>query len=117
MAYYQQPYGYYPQQMTQQPQTQPQTSFLSIPNEEMVNTYPVAPGNCVTFKVEGKPIVIEKSMSFSQFDSPRIERYRIVKEDVAPIKNEVKIKYVEKDEFDRVVESLKKDIESLKEDA
>lgn len=68
-----------------QPNAQPQIQnggFISIPNEEMVNTYPVAPGNCVTFKIEGKPIVMEKSMGFSQFESPKIDRYRLVKEEV-----------------------------------
>lgn len=68
-----------------QPNAQPQIhngGFISIPSEEMVNTYPVAPGNCVTFKIEGKPIVMEKSMGFSQFESPKIDRYRLVKEEV-----------------------------------
>lgn len=70
-----------PTQQNVQPQIQ-NGGFISIPNEEMVKTYPVAPGNCVTFKIEGKPIVMEKSMGFSQFDSPKIDRYRLVKEEV-----------------------------------
>ena len=75
-----------PQQMQMQSQQQiPQIQnggFVSVPNENMVYSYPVAPGNCVTFKIEGQPIVMEKSMGFSQLESPRIERYRLVKEDV-----------------------------------
>lgn len=70
-----------PTQTNAQPQIH-NGGFISIPSEEMVNTYPVAPGNCVTFKIEGKPIVMEKSMGFSQFESPKIDRYRLVKEDV-----------------------------------
>lgn len=54
--------------------------IIPVPNEQTVENYPVAPGNCVTFKVEGKPIVMEKSMGFSQFEQPRIEKYRLIKE-------------------------------------
>lgn len=73
-------------QATPQGQGQSQTmtlngGFVSIPNEEMVYSYPVAMGNCVTFKVEGKPIVMEKSMGFSQFEAPKIKRFRLVEED------------------------------------
>ena len=93
------PYQYYPtqsnvyptqlnalptQQSVGQPQPQMQIQdggFVTIPNEEMVYNYPVAMGKCVTFKVEGKPLIIEKSMGFSQLDSPKIERYRLVKEE------------------------------------
>ena len=127
MAYngYYQPYGGYAQQNYYQQipqQQQSQTSFVSIPNEDMVNTYPVGPGNCVTFKVEGKPIMIEKSMGFSQFDSPKIKRYRIVEEESLPVKTDSQedkstIVYVEKNEFDKIIDSIKKDIEDLKEGA
>lgn len=55
-----------------------------VPSEDMARTYPVAPGNCVTFKIEGKPIVMEKSMGFSQLEAPRIDRYRLVREEDAP---------------------------------
>jgi len=126
MAYngYYQPYGGYAQQnyyqQAPQQQQQSQTSFVSIPNEDMVNTYPVGPGNCVTFKVEGKPIMIEKSMGFSQFDSPKIKRYRIVEEEPLPVKTDSRedkpaIVYVEKTEFDKTIDSIRKDIEDLKE--
>lgn len=72
----------------QQPQYQ-SGGFMVIPNEDMARNYPVAPGNCVTFKIEGKPVVVEKSMGFSQFESPRIDRYRLVKEEVEEPKEEV----------------------------
>lgn len=88
-------YPYYPTQpnafptqmnvgATQPTQSIPQIQdggFVTIPNADMVYNYPVAMGKCVTFKVEGKPIIIEKSMGFSQLDSPKIERYRLVKEE------------------------------------
>lgn len=55
--------------------------FVSIPNEEMVYSYPVGMGKCVTFKVEGKPIILEKAMGFSQFEAPKIRRFRLVEEE------------------------------------
>lgn len=88
-----------PQQIPQQQMMVPQQSqmqiqnggFLSVPNEEIAVNYPVAPGNCVTFKIEGKPIVMEKSMGFSQLESPRVERYRLVKEEPTPVQNPTSI--------------------------
>jgi hypothetical protein len=53
-----------------------------VRSEEEAYNYPVAPGNCVSFKVENEPIVIEKSMSYSQLETPRIDRYRLVREDI-----------------------------------
>ena len=103
--YYNNPYQHYPQAQQNYPQqTQAQIQnggFVAIPNEGMVNTYPVAPGNCVTFKVEGQPIVLEKSMGFSQFEAPRIKRFRLVEEEA---------------EETPAVSSHEKDIESLKSD-
>lgn len=95
--YYPQPFyqqNYQPQMQQQQPMQQaaiqpPQQNnqqiqnggFMLVPSEDIVRTYPVAPGNCVTFKIEGKPIVMEKSMGFSQLEAPRIDRYRLVREE------------------------------------
>ena len=86
-AFQQQPQSYqqntqsYPQQNQHQIQN---GGFMVVPSEDMARTYPVAPGNCVTFKIEGKPIVMEKSMGFSQLEAPRIDRYRLVREEDAP---------------------------------
>lgn len=90
---------YYQQQNYQMPNVQPQIQqqipqqiqnggFVSVPNENAVYSYPVAMGNVVTFKIEGKPIVMEKAMGFSQFESPRIKRFRLVEEDVERPKEE-----------------------------
>ena len=66
---------------TPQPQTQIQDGgFVTLPNEEMVYTYPVGLGRSVTFKIEGKPIVMEKTV-FSQFEAPKIKRFRLVEEE------------------------------------
>ena len=87
--------------------------FVSVPDENMVNTYPVAPGNCVTFKIEGKPIVMEKSMGFSQLESPKIERYRLVKEEVEEIPvEEVKPSYM--DEMRGRIDTLESEIDKIR---
>jgi len=114
MAYpYQQIYQSYPTQFPTQPNafptqqnalpTQPTQQiqnggFMVIPSEDMVKNYPVAPGNCVTFKIEGKPIVMEKSMGFSQFEAPKIDRYRLVKEEPEDIKEET----VKENDYDEI---------------
>ena len=90
----------------QQPQYQ-SGGFMVIPSEDMVKNYPVAPGNCVTFKIEGKPIVMEKSMGFSQFESPKVDRYRLVKEEPEEIKEEE----VKENDFD--YEEIRTDIDKL----
>lgn len=127
-------YGYYPQyyqpQMQYASQQLPQANnqqvpqnggFLAVPNEEVVNSYPVAPGNCVTFKIEGKPIVMEKSMGFSQFESPKIDKYRLVKEEVTeahrmPQKDDVDLQPIfdTTDGLKAEIEAIWKELEALK---
>lgn len=98
---YVQPYIPQTQQNYQQIQN---GGFVLIPNEETANSYPVAPGNCVTFKVEGKPIVIEKSMGFSQLETPKVKRFKLV-EDSEESKAECA--------HDKDIESLKSDIKKM----
>jgi hypothetical protein len=72
------------QQPTPQNQNQIQNGgFISARSEDEVLNYPVAPGNCVTFKIEGQPIVMEKAMGFSQLEKPYVKKYRLVEEEVA----------------------------------
>ena len=115
---YQQQMQYQPQaqQQMQQPQQQMQIQnggFVPIRDESMVYSYPVEFGKCVTFKVEGKPIVIEKSMGFSQFESPKIERYRLVKEE---IKEEIPEEQVDRKTWETELENLHEKIEALEKD-
>lgn len=84
--------------------------FISVRSENEVMNYPVAPGNCVTFKIEGQPIVMEKSMGFSQLEAPHVERYRLVKEEVA----EKQIETPQKDDFD--IEGINTAIDNLKDE-
>ena len=77
----------------QQPQVQQQSQqtmqiqnggFLSVPSEEVARSYPVAPGNSVTFKNENAPYIYTKTMGFSQLDRPIFEKFKLVKEEDAP---------------------------------
>lgn len=123
-----------PTQATQQVSTQPQQiqngGFIVARSENEVLNYPVAPGNCVTFKIEGQPIVMEKSMGFSQLEAPHVERYRLVKEeimnqteekpkeentiDITPINNNISTLNKEIDSIWSNIEKLKIDVEAVK---
>ena len=105
-------YGYYPQFYQPQQRVEPQSGFVGVRSEEEARAYPVAPGNSVTFKVEGQAIIIEKTMGFSQFDTPKIEKYRLVKETPEePPKVEESPQY--KDLWDEIA-GIKTEIELLK---
>ena len=83
----------------------------------MARTYPVAPGNCVTFKIEGKPIVMEKSMGFSQLEAPRIEKYRLVREEDAPKEQNLPQNEPKQSETENEsIEELKGQIKALNEE-
>jgi hypothetical protein len=84
--------NYYPQyyQNNQQmvgaqmslPQQQSQFGgFVSVRNEMEARNYPVAPGNSVMFRDETAPYIYSKSMGYSQLDTPRFDKYRLVKEE------------------------------------
>lgn len=103
------------QQMPQQAQMQPaQTEalnnggFIVVPSEEDVKKYPVAPGNFVTFRIENQPILIEKSMSRSQFASPHYERYKLSKEDASSIGNVEPSSPTSEVDFQSEIDELKK---------
>lgn len=85
---YYQPYSNYNQMYLQQnvPQQQsvPQIQnggFVFVKDIQEAMNYPVAPGNSVTFKIEGQPYICSKTLGFSQLDQPIFEKYRLVKED------------------------------------
>lgn len=59
-----------------------QSGFVLVQSEQEARSYPVAPGNSITFKDENAPFCYVKTMGFSQLDRPTFERYRLVKEDI-----------------------------------
>ena len=85
------PYQYYPQQYQQNNQMLPTQmsgtqqaqfgGFVSVRNEMEARNYPVAPGNSVMFRDETGPYIYSKSMGYSQLDTPRFDKYRLVKEE------------------------------------
>lgn len=76
---YYQPYQYMVQQ--QQNQTVQNGGFIMVKDVSEAMNYPLAPGNSVTFKHEGKPYIYTKTLGFSQLDQPVFEVFRLVKED------------------------------------
>lgn len=67
-----------PQMQTQQIQD---GGFIRVKNIDEARNYPVAPGNSITFKIEGAPYLCTKTMGFSQLEQPRFEKFKLVKED------------------------------------
>lgn len=101
MNYYQQPMYqpmfpqyYYPNQVPQmntqmnqnqnnpsEPVIQRTNELIPVSDKEVARNYPVALGNSVSFKDENAPFIYIKTMGFSQFDKPKFEVLRLVKED------------------------------------
>lgn len=109
-------YAQYPMQQAQQNQQVQNAGFILVPTEEDAYRYPVALGKCVTFKVENEPIVIEKSMSFSQLDTPRIDRYRLVREDIVEATQPLEdIETEESVDLKEEIQAIRRDIEGIKE--
>lgn len=72
------------QQPQQSQQTQIQTNgIISVRSIDEARTYPVAPGNSLTFKHETAPYIYTKTLGFSQLDQPIFEVFRLEKENVA----------------------------------
>lgn len=91
-----------PQPVPQMPQTQApqQRGFVRVQSEQEARTYPVAPGNSVTFIDENAPYCYTKTMDISQLDRPKFERYRLVKEEDESTPEAPKVAPVTRQEFD-----------------
>lgn len=74
-------YPYYQYQNPYQPQTQ--MGFVRVANENDARMYPVSAGQSVTFLDENAPYCYVKSVDINQFDRPKFDKYRLVKEEVA----------------------------------
>lgn len=123
MAYpnfYPQYYPQNPQQQMQQPTQQISNSGLvPVPSEQFARNYPVAYGQSVSFRDENAPYLYTKTMGFSQLDTPRFEKYRLVKEEAeTPVKEPQSNQTVNvsTDELKAEIEALNKEIEALKKD-
>ena len=81
--YFGNPYGYQQPVTQATPPRQPQIQqgLVMVQSEQEARSYPVAPGNSITFKDETAPFCYVKTMGFSSLDRPTFERYRLVKEE------------------------------------
>lgn len=106
---YNYPYLFPQLQQPQMPQIGQQTqasSIVSVRSEEEARSYPVAFGNSVTFKDENAPYIYTKTMGFSQLDTPKFERYKVVKE-------EEPAEAPKQTESESILDKLQKEIKEL----
>lgn len=97
--------GYGPAQQPAPAQQIQDGGFVRVRDVEEARRWPVAPGNSVTFKVEGSPHVCTKTMGFSQLEQPRFEVFRLVREEEAAAQAP-KAEYALKGDLDKVRERL-----------
>ncbi len=91
--------------------------FIVVKSEQEIFNYPVGCGNSVNFKLENAPYLYTKTMGFSQFDKPIIEKYKLVKEDTQEPIEEDKKPEMDNSAFDLIngeIESIWKEINALK---
>lgn len=122
------PQNFYGYQQAPQQNVVPQSSYVGVQSEQEARSYPVAPGNCVTFRDESAPYIYTKVMGYSPLDRPVFEKYRLVKEgeanatessETASKEKEIDLSiYATKDEIKPITEQITailKDISTLKE--
>lgn len=109
------PYNPYYSQYPVSPPEPPkiQYSVVNAPSVDYAKSYPVAPGNSVSFKIENQPFLCTKTMGFSPLEKPVFETYRLVKEDEAEIAED-KPEYVLKEELAAIESRLAEIEKSLK---
>jgi hypothetical protein len=96
-------YPYYPIQPQQAMQN---GGYIPVRSEEEAMRYPLAPGTFATFRIEGTPFIVEKSMGFSQIESPQYRKYQLVP--VEDEKKEDKPEYASKDDLKTIEEHIAK---------
>lgn len=107
------PYPYYGYQNPQNGYMQAsyqnsyQTNFVRVQNENEARSYPVAPGNSVTFVDEGQPYIYTKTADSSQLGTSHFEKYRLVKEDTPAYKP------AQEKEYNSISYATKEDIKAL----
>lgn len=105
---------FYPQNYQQNYQPQIQSGgIIRVTNEEEARKYPVAPGFSVTFIDENGSNLYTKTAGFSQFEAPRFEKYRLIKQNEAVSEpgKEKTPEYATKAE----IEALRAEFEAIKE--
>lgn len=132
MPNYYAPY-YYPQQQQMMPAPQMQTQvqqqtpiqntqqiqnggFVSVRNETEARSYPVAPGNSITFKDETAPYVYTKTMGFSQLDRPIFEKFKLVKEEASEPSDLPQKAFQDLEPINDSIDALKSKIEAIEDE-
>lgn len=87
--------------------------FVLARSEQEVLNYPVALGSCVTFKIEGQPIVMEKAMGMSQLETPRIDKYRLVKEPIEKPQETVQNATIDVEGINTSIDQLRTEIDAI----
>ena len=111
---------YYPQQMQSQTPMQtpiaPQINngFVSVRNENEARNYPVGYGQSVSFRDENAPYLYTKTMGFSQLETPRFEKYKLVKEEPTQVKEDPSNNKIDISSIEEDIDALKREIEALK---
>ena len=91
---------------------QPHNILIGVRSENEAISYPIAPGNSITFKDETAPFIYTKTMGLSPLEAPKFEKYRLIKED-----GEETPAYITKAELEALmgdIDELKDDVEYLK---
>lgn len=90
--------------------------FVRVPNEAAARNYPIAPGNSITFIDENAPYCYTMTMGFSQFDRPKFEKFRLVKEEDTPqmTQNNNMSDVTEIETIKAEIQQIKSEIEMLK---
>lgn len=101
-------------QQMQQPQQIQQSGFVLVQSEQEARSYPVAPGNSITFKDESQPYCYVKTMGFNQLDRPVFEKYRLVKEDAPSEPLQAPVTQTQLKEDKNIQYALKSDLEELR---
>lgn len=121
------PYAMQPAQQTNQINYASQSGFVSVQSEQEARIYPVALGNSITFMDECAPYMYIKTMGRSRFEQPTFEKIRLVREEPADASSTTESHenakdidlsvFASKDEMralEELVETLKKEVEALK---
>ena len=112
-------------QLNQAPQIQ-NGGLMIARSVEDAQRYPVAPGTCVTFKIENEKMICEKIMGFSNLEQPVFKKYRLeeivdeptqeeetyaLKSDLESLQNhiaELEKKYGNLEELDKKIDALRR---------
>lgn len=114
------PYIYQGPQMpvvNQQAQQIQNGGLVNVSNEAEARSYPVAPGNSVTFKDDSAAYIYVKTMGFSQLDAPVFKKFKLIEEpDPEETPDELETLKAEMKKLSNKVDTIKKSLSMLMED-